>query len=155
MLWTTRFNCLGCHSSYRWKLLYLAEDAWAVAGAQRVEPLHHTLVKDDSAYRLNILNGCICLWYRPYQHQFHSWRLIFQVLPVHWLSQMKQCTKVPLLFIKELSGWRLTVSKRRIAADQQVLKHSEQQSRHIQSHLDHLSSSFWCSVWTSGGSLHS
>ncbi len=47
----------------------------------------------------------------------------------------------------------------KIPVDQQFLKYSDQpvwhqQPFHIQSHLNPLSSPFWCSVWTSESHLH-
>ncbi len=47
----------------------------------------------------------------------------------------------------------------KIPVDQQFLKYSDQpvwhqQPFHVQSHLNTLSSPFWCSVWTSASRLH-
>ncbi len=53
--------------------------------------------------------------------------------------------------------WRWLCVK--IPVDQQFFKYSDQpiwhqQSFHVQSHLNTLSSPFWCSVWTSASRLH-
>ena len=94
------------------------------------------------------------IFYCPFLVHFYCCLSISSKQSGHFLNKAFLLTELPLTGYFLFFG-PFSVNPRRlclkIPVDQQFLKYSVwyQQPCHVQSHLNHHSSSFWCSVWTS------